>query len=158
MKILVLSSYAPTLFYFREDMMKAMIDQGHEVIAAAPEPVNDWEEKFNERNIKYVSIKGIERTGTNPINDLKGFLSILSVIKKIKPDKIISYQAKTIIYGTLAAKITGVKGIYALMGGLGSVFRDTKKSIAKSILKAEYKIAFSLCNNVFFKIKMTVKR
>ncbi|MFP3510708.1 glycosyltransferase family 4 protein [Peribacillus sp. SIMBA_075] len=154
MKVMILSSYAPTLFYFREDMMKAMINNGHEVIAAAPEPVEEWGHKFKERNIKYVSIQGIERTGTNPIKDINGFFSILKQIKKEKPDKVFAYQAKTIIYGCIAAKLVGVKGIFALMGGLGSVFRNNdRRSIARAILKTEYKFAFNLCDNVFFQNK-----
>ncbi|MFJ8257593.1 glycosyltransferase family 4 protein [Peribacillus asahii] len=154
MKIMILSSYAPTLFYFREDMMKAMMNSGHEVIAAAPESEKEWGQKFKERKIKYVSIEGIERTGTNPIKDIVGFFSILKVIKREKPDKVFAYQAKTIIYGCIAAKLVGVKGIYALMGGLGSVFRNNdRKSLAKDILKMEYKVAFNFCDNVFFQNK-----
>lgn len=151
MRIMVLSSYAPTLFFFREDMMKAMIENGHEVIAAAPETEDEWGHKFKERKIKYVSIQGIERTGTNPIKDIAGFFSILKAIIKEKPDKIFTYQAKTIIYGCIAAKLAGVKEIYAMMGGLGSVFRNKdKRSFAKEILKIEYKVAFNFCNNIFF--------
>ncbi|MDT3766193.1 glycosyltransferase family 4 protein [Priestia filamentosa] len=154
MKVMVLSSYAPTLFLFREDMMTAMLENGHQVIAAAPEPEYEWENEFKKRNIKYVSIKGIERTGSNPFSDIKGFLSILKVIKREKPDKIIAYQAKTIAYGCTAAKILNVKEIFALMGGLGSVIRSKNgKSLAKNILKIEYKLAFKACNNVFFQNK-----
>ncbi|NPV51878.1 MAG: glycosyltransferase family 4 protein [Candidatus Methanofastidiosum sp.] len=154
MRIMVLSSYAPTLFYFREDMMIEMLKNGHDVIAAAPEPEREWETKFKERGIKYVSINGVDRTSTNPIKDIVGFFSILKVIIKEKPDKIFAYHAKTIIYGCIAAKLAGIKEIYALMGGLGSVLRnENKKNFARRILKLEYKAAFNFCNKVFFQNK-----
>lgn len=153
MRIMILSSYAPTLFFFREDMMAAMMENGHEIIAAAPESEEEWADKFKERNIKYVSIKGIERTSTNPIKDVIGFFSILKSITKEKPEKIFTYQAKTVIYGCIAAKIAGVKKIYALMGGLGSVFRNNKKSFARNIMKIEYNVAFKYCDKVFFQNK-----
>lgn len=154
MKVMVLSSYAPTLVFFREDMMKAMINNGHEVIAAAPEAEEKWAHKFKDCKIKYVSIQGVERTGTNPIKDIIGFLSIFRSMMKEKPDKVFAYQAKTIIYGCLAAKILGIKEIYALMGGLGSIFRNQdRKSIARYILKIEYKAAFYCCNKIFFQNK-----
>jgi glycosyltransferase involved in cell wall biosynthesis len=154
MKIMILSSYAPTLFFFREDMMAAMIKNGHEVIATAPEPQEQWEYKFKERGIKYVSINGVERTSKNPIKDIIGFFSILKTIIREKPDKIFAYQAKTIIYGCIAAKLAGVKEIYALMGGLGSVFRnENKKSFIRDILKIQYKVASNCCNKVFFQNK-----
>ncbi len=154
MKIMVLSSYAPTLFFFREDMMIAMMNNGHEVIAAAPQSKKEWESEFEKRNIKYVSIKGIERTSTNPIKDIVGFFSILKSIIKEKPDKIFTYQAKTVIYGCIAAKFARVKEIYVLMGGLGSVFRDkNKKSFTKNIMRIEYKAALKCCDKVFFQNK-----
>jgi glycosyltransferase involved in cell wall biosynthesis len=134
-------------------MMNSLVKNGHEVIAAAPESEKEWGQKFNERKIKYVSIEGIERTGTNPIKDIIGFISLLNVIRKVKPDKIFTYQAKTIIYGSIAANILGVKEVYALMGGLGSVFRNNTKSLAREILKFEYKIAFYCCRKVFFQNK-----
>jgi len=150
MKIMVLSSYAPTLVFFREDMMNSMINNGHEVIVAAPEEEKEWVHKFRECKIKYVSIKGVDRTGTNPIKDIKGFFSILSAIIKEKPDKVFAYQAKTIIYGCIAAKLSGIKEIYALMGGLGSIFRTKdRNSVVGDILKIEYKVAFYCCNKIF---------
>jgi len=47
--------------------------------------------------------------------------------------------------------LAGVSEVYAMIGGLGSVFRNgNKKSLAKSILKIEYKAAFKCCKKVFF--------
>ncbi len=154
MKIMILSSYAPSLFFFREDMMIAMMNNGHEIVAAAPESKEEWDYKFGKLGVNYISINGIDRTGTNPINDVIGFFSIFKAIIKEKPDKIFTYQAKTIIYGCIAAKLAGVKGIYALMGGLGSILRnDKKRSLTKSIMKIEYKVAFKCCDNIFFQNK-----
>lgn len=151
MKIMVLSSYAPTLLFFREDMMLAMIKNGHEVVAAAPEPKSDWQGIFAQRNIKYVAISGIERTSFNPFKDIVGFFSILKAIIREKPDKVFAYQAKTVIYGCIAAKLAGVQEAYALIGGLGSVLRsEDRKSFSRDILKIEYKQAFRCCTKVFF--------
>lgn len=151
MKIMVLSSYAPTLLFFREDMMLAMIKNGHDVVVAAPEPESDWTGIFKQRNIKYIAISGIERTTINPFKDIVGFFSILKAIIREEPDKIFAYQAKTVIYGCIAAKLAGIKDVYALIGGLGSVFRsENQKSISKNILKIEYKQAFRCCTKVFF--------
>lgn len=151
MKVLILSSYAPTLFYFRKEMMLAIKEKGHEVIACAPDSQNEWESKFSEVGIKYLQINNIDRTGKNPIKDLKGFLSLLKLINKIKPQKIFTYQAKTIIYGAYAGYLVGVKEIYVMMGGLGSVFRSTKGfDFIQKIMLLQYKLAFSLSKTVFY--------
>jgi len=150
MKILVLSSYAPTLFYFREDMMARMLKGGHQVSAAAPDSGDEWAQRFEKRDIKYLEIN-VERTSTNPAKDVLAFFSILRAIEKEKPDKVFAYQAKTVVYGCIAAKVAGLSEVYVLMGGLGSVFRsESKRSLARAILKTEYKVAFSCCKKVFF--------
>jgi glycosyltransferase involved in cell wall biosynthesis len=153
MKIMILSSYAPTLLFFREDMMIAMKKRGHEVIAVAPEAEEEWGKRFKKIGIKYVSINGIDRTGTNPFKDIIGFFNLLKTIMREKPDKIFAYQAKTIIYGLIAAKLSGIKESFAMMGGLGSVFRNNGKSLAREIMKMEYKLAFYFSKKVFFQNK-----
>ena len=150
MKVLILSSYAPTLFFFREDMMAAMIGNGHEVVAAAPEGMEEWGPQFAQHKVRYVQIN-VDRTGINPLKDIVAFFSILKVLIQEKPDKIFAYQAKTVVYGCIAAWCARVPEVYAMIGGLGSVFRNGgKESLAKSILKIEYKAAFTCCKKVFF--------
>jgi glycosyltransferase involved in cell wall biosynthesis len=59
------------------------------------------------------------------------------------------YQAKTIIYGLLAAKILGITNVFVLFGGLGSVFRDKKESLSAKILKMQYRLTVRFANKVF---------
>lgn len=145
MKILVLSSHTPSLFWFRLDMMKSFIDKGYEVIAVAQESEYKWSMKFNEHGIKYRQIK-VERNGLNPIKDLYTLMSLKKLLKQEKPDKVFAYQAKTIIYGSIASRLNGVAEFYPLIAGLGSIFRsgNKKDSLIKKILIGQYKLA---CNN-----------
>lgn len=154
MKILVLSSYAPSLISFRAEMMEDMISNGHEVIAAAPEAVIDWKNKFDEIGVKYIQIDHLERTGINPLKDFSALVALIKIIYQHKPDKIFTYQAKTIVYGAIAARANGIKEIYALIGGLGSVFRNqSNKNILKKIIILQYKIAMGLCKKIYFQNK-----
>jgi len=50
MKVMILSSFAAANFYFREDMMKAMIKKGHQVVAGAPEPAEIWNEGARQKS------------------------------------------------------------------------------------------------------------
>lgn len=151
MKIAVLSSHTQSLFWFRLDMMKEFIRLGHEVIATGPEPVENWNDKFDENGIKYRQIK-VERNGLNPLKDLTTLKQLINFMKKEKPDKIFTYQAKTVIYGCLAAKISGINEVYPLIAGLGSIFRGNrfKNKVLKAILKIEYKIACKVSKKVLF--------
>ena len=153
MRILVISCQAFSLIQFRMDMMKAFLSEGHEVVAAAPDCKAEYEKLFRDSNIQYHSIQ-LERNGYNIIKDIIGLLSILKMIKDVRPDLVFCYQAKAVIYGSLAAHIAGIKGIYVLIAGLGSIYRcnisSIKHEILKKILTIEYTYALKCAKSVFF--------
>lgn len=151
MKIAVLSSHTPSLFWFRIDMMKSFMDRGHEVYALGNEAEADWKDKFSELGIIYRHID-VQRNGTNPVKDIKSIGSIKNVLAEIMPDKIFTYQAKTIIYGTIAANRLGITEVYPLIAGLGSLYlkNDIKTKGIRTILMREYKDSMRKCPAVFF--------
>lgn len=151
MKIIVLSSHTQSLFWFRMDMMRDFQNKDIEVIAIGNEPEIDWSHKFSEQGILYKSVY-VKRNGLSPIADLRTILELIKIFKEIRPDKIFSYQAKTIIYGSVAARLVGIKEYYSLIAGLGSVFRgqSTKTNIIKVLMKLQYKIACLFSEKVIF--------
>ena len=151
MKISVVSSHTLSLFWFRIDMMKEFIERGHSVIALGPEPEKEWKSKFTENNIEYRQIY-VERNSVNPFKDVRTLKELYSFMKEEKPDKVFVYHAKTLVYGSLAARVSGIKEVYPLIAGLGSIFRGTgvKNKIFKTIMKAEYRAACKSSKKVFF--------
>jgi glycosyltransferase involved in cell wall biosynthesis len=130
-------------------MINEMQKKGHQIVVAAPEKIDDVKEEFKKINIRYKEIKFLNKTGTNPFKDLMALFYLVKLIKEIKPDKIFTYQAKTNIYGTLAARIALIKDIYVFMGGLGSVIRNENPSLIQKILKLQYKISFKAAKKIF---------
>lgn len=149
MEVLILSSHAQSIFFYRKNMINAMQENGHQVIVAAPEKKDSVKEDFEKINVEYKEIKFLNKTGTNPLKDLLALFYLFILIRKIKPDRIFTYQAKTNIYGTLAARMAFIKDIYIFMGGLGSVIRNENPSIVQKILKLQYKVSFSAAKKVF---------
>lgn len=151
MKIAVISSHTQSLIWFRMDMMKAFCEAGHEVIAVANDKEDKWNSVFNAVGIRYRRIN-VDRNGKNLISDLRTICSIYSVLRSEKPDKIFIYQAKTIIYGCAVARILGIKEVYSLVAGIGSIFltKDAYGRIFQAIMSMGYKLAFRSCNRVFF--------
>lgn len=151
MKILVLSSHTPSLFWFRMDMMISFRGLGHDVIAVAQESNQVWTPKFAEFGIQYRQIN-VQRNGMNPVYDLKTLKELYVLIKKENPDKIFVYQAKTIIYGAIAASMNNVKEVYTLVAGLGSVFRGEglKNKVLLKVMSLQYKWAFMRSKKVIF--------
>jgi glycosyltransferase involved in cell wall biosynthesis len=133
------------------DMMKEFIARGWRVVALANEDENRWKEKFSECGIEYRQIY-VQRNGVNPLNDLKTLRSIKTQLKDIRPQKIFAFQAKTVIYGAIAANQLGITEFYPLIAGMGSVFLedDVKTRIVRKILTTEYKVAMRRCPAIFF--------
>lgn len=151
MKIAVLSSHTTSLFWFRMDMMTEFVKKGHEVIALGSESEADWKSRFKKYDIEYRQLY-VERNGISPINDLKTYKKLCQFMKKEKPEKVFAYQAKTVVYGSIAARMNGISEVYSLIAGLGSVFRGTglKNKIIKTIMQIEYKAACKCSKKVFF--------
>lgn len=150
-KIVVLSSHTPSLFWFRIDMMVSFVDKGYQVYALGNEAELDWKAKFEEKGIEYQQIF-VERNGINPLKDIKTLKSIKNKLLIIKPDKIFAFQAKTVIYGGIAARQLNIDEFFPLIAGMGSVFLkdDIKTKIIRFFLIKEYRIGMRHSKTVFF--------
>lgn len=146
-----MSSFTKSLLWFRMDLMADLIAQGHEVHALGPDEGPRYAEQFAERGIHYRSFT-VSRNGLSPLEDLRTYLQLRRAIREINPDRVFTYQAKTIVYGVPAAWSAGVRHIYPLVAGLGSIFRGTglKHSAVRVILSAQYRRAFRRSRKVFF--------
>lgn len=146
---MVISSETSTMFFYRKDMMCEFLRQGNEVVAVGDAPEEKWKKQYKEIGVDYRQIHVI-RNGLNPAEDIKTLFSLKSVIEQEKPDKIFAYHSKSVVYGSIAAKMNSIDEFYALIAGLGSIIRGTgfKNSIVRAVLKEEYKMAFKLCKAV----------
>ena len=151
MRILVICCHTPSLVGFRMDMLKAFVHSGHKVITAGNEQNGDWEEILVKNGIEYHHIE-VNRNGINPFADWRTFIQIKKLVRNCKPEKIFAYNAKAVVYGCLAAKLIGKTDIYALIAGLGSVFRGKgiKNAFIRQIMSMQYKLALKNISAVIF--------
>ena len=149
--IAVLSSHTPSLFWFRLDMMKEFLRRGCRVFALGNEAEDKWAARFAEHGITYRQIP-VKRNGMNPLKDSKTLTAIQAELERIGPDKLFVYQAKTVIYGAMAANRLGVTEVYPLIAGMGSVFvsDSLKTRVVRPVLVAMYRRALRKCPAVFF--------
>jgi glycosyltransferase involved in cell wall biosynthesis len=77
----------------------------------------------------------IDATGMNPVEEMKTLWFLLKLYRREKPDVVHHVGLKTILWGGLAAKLTGIKGVVNAVSGLGVMFSGEKESlVAKGIL------------------------
>ena len=154
MKIAILVCYNPTLLNFRLDLMLEIIRLGHQVIAVGNESEEKWNSLLHPYGIEYRFIK-MQRNGLNPVRDFFSFVQLVKLLKKEKPDRIFTSQAKMVLYGGLAANCLGIRNVYPLIAGLGSIFLSNglKGQILKKILMCGYRLSLRKSPSVFFQNK-----
>ncbi|MBE3581291.1 MAG: glycosyltransferase family 4 protein [Thermoanaerobacteraceae bacterium] len=148
-KVVIISHYAPSLINFRGELIKTLVKSGHDVIAFGPE--KGFEKEIRVLGAEYRQIP-LHRTGTNPLYDVNTLFSIAKLLKEIRPDKVLSYAVKPVIYGSLAAALAGVADIYSMITGLGYLFggRSTKQKLLSMLIYPLYKKALSKNRVIFF--------
>ncbi|MHC1696853.1 MAG: glycosyltransferase family 4 protein [Geobacteraceae bacterium] len=151
MKIVVLASYAKSLIRFRRELLIEFAERGYEVIACAPEDDNETSARLKEMGINYRTIP-LERAGMNPYRDLCSCFRIAAMLREIRPEIVLGYTIKPVIYGSLAARIAGVSRIYSMMTGLGYAFigKGYKQWLTNQLSRILYRLALGLNKSVFF--------
>ena len=135
MKVAVFSSLAFSLVNFRGDLLQELRRAGHEVVAAAPDRDAAVEPRLAEWGVAFEQVP-MARTGTNLLADLRTFLAYVKLLRRHRPEAVIAYTQKPIIYGGLAARLCGIRRYYALMSGLGYLFSDAAKE--RKVLKTAF--------------------
>lgn len=150
MKILVLAGLDASLLNFRGPLLRAMVDAGHDVIAAAPAQNADVPRKLRSAGVRFEAVS-LARTGMNPFQDLLSLRQLMRLIEKQRPEIVLSYTIKPVIYGSLSAWFAGVPKIYALITGLGAAFHTDgiKGWILRRAAGCLYKVTLRRCTRVF---------
>lgn len=150
MKVVVLSSLAFSLVNFRGALLAEMRRHGHEVVAVAPDRDREVEARLATLGIK-LQIVPMQRAGTNPFSDLRTLFAYWRLLRRERPDVVLAYTQKPIIYGGIAAKLVGKTRFYALMSGLGHLFSEDAQDrvLVRGIFSRLYRAALKNAVTVF---------
>ena len=154
-KIIIIGTVSSYLYSFRKDLITSFIGQGHTVYAF----VTDDEEKSLDNIFRLGAIPVVyklSRGGLNPIIDISNTFSLYKKIKSINPNVVISYSAKPVIFGSLAAKAAKTKKVIGMIEGLGYAFTDQPKGLTyktkviKQVQILLYKASLPIIDSLIF--------
>jgi glycosyltransferase involved in cell wall biosynthesis len=85
------------------------------------------------------------RSGTHVYSELRTMFRIYRLLKLVKPSIVHAVTIKPVLYGGIAAKISGIHAVVSAVSGLGLVFVASgfKAKLRKFLVKLLYKAAFS---------------
>ncbi|WP_391207672.1 glycosyltransferase family 4 protein [Psychrobacillus sp. L4] len=143
-KVLILSNHILGIYSFRRELIQRMLDEGYEVFIAAP--AHEKTSYFTQMGCECIETP-INRRGTNPITDIKLLFNYFKVVKKLKPDVVLTYTIKPNVYGGIVCRLLDVPYI-ANITGLGTVVEN--KGILQKVTLFLYRIALKGVSSLFF--------
>lgn len=154
MKFILVSPKNRTVYNFRGDLIKKIIACGYEVVVTGPDQTDV--DKITALGARFVEVP-INKNGMNPLKDLAYQKRLKELFIQEKPDVVLGYTSKPVVYGMVAAKQAAKKlkkpiRAVAMITGLGYAFtaKTFKAKIVRFILSFLYKRALKKADFVIF--------
>jgi glycosyltransferase involved in cell wall biosynthesis len=126
------------------ELIKDIISEGNLVVLLAP--TDSYVPALEELGAKFIDVQ-IHAHGTNPLNDLLLIWKYIQIIKKEKPNIILTYTVKPNIYASFAAQYLEIPVVNNI-SGLGAAF--IRGGWMFKVLKILYRLALAKSKMVFF--------
>ena len=154
MRFALITSQAFSLSNFRGPLIKALIAQGVEVLAMAPD--FDEQTRASVRGLGAIPVDcSLNRTGMNPICDLANAWRLAILLKRSKVDASLAYFIKPVIFGNVAAFFARVPKRFCMIEGMGYVFTPSgghepiRRKILRMLVSLLYKLSLLHAHRVF---------
>lgn len=127
----------------------ALKARGHEVVLLSPR--DEFTPFLVEAGFRWVHFP-LKPRGKNMLHELIPIFFLIFFYWREKPDLVNHFTPKGVIYGSIAAKVSGVPLIFNTITGLGSVFASQSRgrlSRLKGLVLALYRIALARTTTLF---------
>ena len=152
--ILIITSYGPSLINFRLSFIKTLLNRGHKVSVASPK--NKFS-KYRQKILKDLGVNiyiySLSSVGLSFFKDLKSILAIFKIVRYCKPNIVITYASKPVIYAGLVLKFFKKIVYYPMITGLGYAFTNEdfiKHKILKFFIIRLYRVSLKGVEKIIF--------
>ena len=149
--ILILGAKPRSLINFRGDFIVNLVRDGHRVTAMSAPADPGVVEGLENLGAAYRAFP-VNRRGLNPVEDLRTMLALRKAFSELRPDIVIAYTIKPVIWGGLALR--GLRDIrfFALITGLGFTFQGQSipRKFMTGLVARLYRAALGRAERVVF--------
>lgn len=121
----------------RLELALAARDAGYDVHVATP--FNEHVDAIRATALPWHEIR-LAPGGTNAIGELRAIRSIFRCYREVRPDLVHQITVKPVLYGTLAARLTGVPAVVNAMPGLGLGFGNAT-ALVRAVVRSGFSFA-----------------
>jgi len=137
-KILFLVTEDWYFWSHRLPIARAARAQGFEVIIATS--VKDHGELIEKEGFKLIPIR-LKRSSKSPLAEIVSIIELIRIYKRERPQIVHHVAMKPVLYGSIAAGLTGIPSVVNALAGMGYIF--TSRHLLAQFLKPFIKLAFS---------------
>jgi len=112
------------LFNFRRSLVENIVETGDRVVIVAPVGPHKTELQKTGATVRTIELN--RRIG-NPFSELKTILELARIYREEKPDLCHHFTIKCILYGSLVARLLGVRAKVNSFTGLGYLFTNSRR-------------------------------
>jgi glycosyltransferase involved in cell wall biosynthesis len=144
-KVVVAANSAWNIVTLRQGLIRGLASAGYHPAVIAPFDFSA-DQRMQTLGVEQIELD-LERSGLNPVADLKLLLSYRRILKQLSPAAFLGFTIKPNIYGCIAARSLGIPAI-PNVSGLGTAF--LMGGPLRLVITAMYRFAFKRCPVVFF--------
>lgn len=141
--ILILANSSKGVYGFRNELMLELL-KNYKVIVSVPDETCTQELASEGCQVIHTPI---DRRGMNPREDAGLFLSYCKLLRRIRPDLVLTYTIKPNVYGGYACRKMKIPYM-ATITGLGSAFE--RSGILKKMIVCMYRAGIRKASCIFF--------
>jgi len=119
MRIMLFANTDWYLYNFRRKLAQALREQGHDVVLLSP--AGEYATRLQALGFRWIDFP-LSRRGMNPLVEFSSLVRLIHLYRSEKPDLVHHFTIKCVLYGTLAARLAGIRVVVNSITGLGYVF------------------------------------
>ncbi|MBQ3559415.1 MAG: glycosyltransferase family 4 protein [Agathobacter sp.] len=144
LKVMILANDTTYTYNLRREIIERFLADGYRVCIVSK--IIKFQQELESLGCQLIDIDS-GRHGTNPLSDVILMFNYLKILRKEKPDVVLSYNIKPNVYGGMACRLTGTKYLPNITGLGTAVEYPGKMQVLTTFL---YKVGVAGASCVLF--------
>ncbi|OAJ53695.1 glycosyl transferase family 1 [Paraburkholderia ginsengiterrae] len=123
MKVVLFANTEWYLYNFKLSLAHELRDRGCDVVLLSPP--GEYAARLEQAGFVWREVP-MHRRSINPFRELRVIMQLSKLLAAEKPDVVHNFTIKCAVYGSIASKLVGTRGIVNSIAGLGFVFTSRK--------------------------------
>ena len=130
------------LYNFRLSLARRLRDDGYDVLLISPP--GDYSARLVADGFRWLPLV-MDRRSLNPLSEIGVIVRLVGILRRERPELLHSFTIKSVVYGSLAARLVGRTARVNAVAGLGHVFTsdNPRNHLLRPVVRALLRLALA---------------